>query len=83
MSDDILDRLYELQEQVPLDPDADLVINDAMLEIENLRHKISDLTIDIVVRLRTETDDLRAMELCLQAADEIERLRNELKGTQK
>lgn len=83
MSDDILDRLYELQEQVPLDPDADLVINDAMLEIENLRHKISDLTIDIVVRLRTETDDLRAMELCLQAADEIERLRNELEGTQK
>ena len=83
MTDDILDRLWELHEQSAPDHDAELVISDAMLEIERLRHKIADLTIDIVVRLRTETDDFRAMELCLQAADEIERLRNELKGTQK
>lgn len=34
---------------------------------------------DIVTRLRNETDDFRIFGLVLEAADEIERLRAELK----
>ena len=48
-----------------------------------MRHKLEVATVDIVIRLRNETNDFYFSELVLEAADEIERLRKELKGIQK
>ena len=83
MTDDIVDRLYALHDQFITGEGPDIDIHDAILEIENLRHKLEVATVDIVIRLRNETNDFYFSELVLEAADEIERLRKELKGIQK